>query len=72
MELYQHFRPEERPFVDNVLNLRDQVERQFMTRFTDFLDPREAHIFESIIGMMIGSTSRVYLVTTRWNGRCMH
>lgn len=50
MELYQHFRPEERPFVDNVLDLRDQVERQFMTRFTDFLDPREAHIFESIIG----------------------
>ncbi len=50
MDLYQHFRPEERPFVDHVLDMRDRVEQQFITLFTDFLDPREAHIFESIIG----------------------
>ena len=50
MDLYQHFRPEERPFVDHVLDMRDRVEQQFMTLFTDFLDPREAYIFESIIG----------------------
>ncbi|MGM0522700.1 MAG: RNA-binding protein [Bacillota bacterium] len=50
MDLYQHFRPEERSFVDHVLDMRDRVEQQFITLFTDFLDPREAHIFESIIG----------------------
>jgi RNA-binding protein YlmH len=30
--------------------MRDRVEQQFITLYTDFLDPREAHIFESIIG----------------------
>lgn len=50
MSIYQHFRPEERTFVDLILDLRDQVDRQFITKYTDFLDPRESYIFESIIG----------------------
>lgn len=50
MDLYQHFRKEERPFVDSILDMREQVERQFTTKFTGFLDPREAYIFTSIIG----------------------
>ncbi|SDB87767.1 RNA-binding protein YlmH, contains S4-like domain [Pelagirhabdus alkalitolerans] len=50
MEIYQHFRREEQPFIDQILNWKDQVEEQYVTRFTDFLDPREQHIFKSIIG----------------------
>ncbi|MET3682063.1 RNA-binding protein YlmH [Alkalibacillus flavidus] len=50
MELYQHFRPEEQPFIDQVIDWRDQVERQYMPVLSDFLDPREQLIFRSIIG----------------------
>src|SRR5690625_7764586 len=50
MSIYQHFRPEEQPFVDLVLGWKDDVETQYKTVLTDFLDPREQLIFESVIG----------------------
>ncbi|NIK10712.1 RNA-binding protein [Alkalibacillus almallahensis] len=50
MDLYQHFRAEEQPFIDQVLDWRDQVERQYTPVLSDFLDPREQLIFRSIIG----------------------
>ncbi|MCA1062297.1 RNA-binding protein [Rossellomorea sp. AcN35-11] len=48
--IYQHFRPDEREFVDAVLEWKQFVEDQYRAKRTDFLDPRQQHIVESIIG----------------------
>jgi RNA-binding protein YlmH len=48
--LYQHFRKEEQPFIDQVMEWRQQVEAQYTYKKTDFLDPREQFILKTIIG----------------------
>ncbi|WP_174613175.1 RNA-binding protein [Virgibacillus ihumii] len=50
MEIYQHFREEEQPFIDKVLSWIEQVERSYQVKLTDFLDPREQQIVEMLIG----------------------
>ncbi|KPD01215.1 hypothetical protein LR69_00372 [Geobacillus sp. BCO2] len=50
MELYQHFRKEEHPFIDQVLEWKEMVSRQYAPKLTDFLDPREQQIVQSIAG----------------------
>ncbi|MRG85475.1 YlmH family RNA-binding protein [Salinibacillus xinjiangensis] len=50
MDIYQHFRKEEQAFIDMALSWRDEVERSFQRKLTDFLDPREQYILSSIIG----------------------
>lgn len=50
MTIYQHFRPEEKEFIDQVLNWRRSVEDTYAPRLTDFLDPREQDILNKIIG----------------------
>jgi RNA-binding protein YlmH len=50
MSIYQHFRPEEREFIDQVINWRDYVEQSYASKLTDFLDPREQQIVKMIIG----------------------
>ncbi|MGZ0085159.1 YlmH family RNA-binding protein [Caldibacillus thermoamylovorans] len=50
MEWYQHFRQEERPFIDQVLEWKEMVSRQYAPKLTDFLDPREQQIVQSLIG----------------------
>ncbi len=50
MEIYQHFRPEEQPLIDQVLDWKEQVERMYVPVLTDFLDPREQIVLETIIG----------------------
>ncbi|NRD78800.1 RNA-binding protein [Bacillus sp. BRMEA1] len=50
MNIYQHFRPEERDYIDQVINWKNVVERQFAPKLTDFLDPREQHILKLIVG----------------------
>lgn len=50
MDIYQHFRQEEAPFVDQVMSWKDEINRSFIPRLTDFLHPREQWIFQSIIG----------------------
>lgn len=50
MEIYQHFRKEEQPFIDQVFSWKEQVERSFIPKLTDFLDPREQEIVTSLIG----------------------
>lgn len=44
--VYQHFRPEERPFIDAVGDWLEQVESQYAPYLTNFLDPRQAYILE--------------------------
>jgi len=50
MDIYQHFRKEEHSFIDQVLSWKEQVERSYLQKLTDFLDPRERQIIEMIIG----------------------
>ncbi|MCM3759374.1 RNA-binding protein [Alkalihalobacillus oceani] len=50
MSVYQHFRPEEKPFIDQVLQWQEDVEIRHQIRLTDFLDPRQQKIVESVIG----------------------
>ncbi len=50
MSIYQHFRKEEQPFIDQVLSWKEQVERSYQAKLTDFFDPREQQIMQSIIG----------------------
>lgn len=54
MSIYQHFRMEEKEFIDQVLNWKDQVENTYAPKLTDFLDPREQLILKSIIGQHSG------------------
>ncbi|EOH87822.1 RNA-binding protein [Enterococcus pallens] len=46
--VYQHFRPEERPFIDAVGDWLEQVESQYAPYLTSFLDPRQAYILETL------------------------
>ncbi|WP_067728332.1 YlmH family RNA-binding protein [Oceanobacillus damuensis] len=50
MDIYQHFRKEEQPFIDQVLSWMDQVELTYQPKLTDFLDPREQQIVDMLIG----------------------
>lgn len=50
MSIYQHFRPEEREFIDQVMNWKDHVENTYTSKLTDFLDPREQHILKTLVG----------------------
>ncbi|WP_424474992.1 RNA-binding protein [Oceanobacillus kimchii] len=50
MEVYQHFRKEEQPFIDQVLSWKEQVGRSFIPKLTDFLDPREQEIVIMLMG----------------------
>ena len=47
--VYQHFRQEERPFIDGVADWIEQVQMQYAPYLTDFLDPRQAYIVETMI-----------------------
>ncbi|MFD1705813.1 RNA-binding protein [Siminovitchia sediminis] len=48
--IYQHFRPEEKPFIDTVFDWRHLVENTYSPKLTDFLDPRQQYILQSVIG----------------------
>lgn len=50
MNIYQHFRPEEREFITKVLQWKDNVENTYSPKLTDFLDPREQIIVKTIVG----------------------
>lgn len=47
--VYQHFRKDEHPFIDTISDWLEQVERQYAPYLTDFLDPRQAYILETLI-----------------------
>ena len=50
MNIYQHFRPEEREFIDQVINWKNHVENSYSPRLTDFLDPREQQLVTTVTG----------------------
>ncbi|MFZ3576528.1 RNA-binding protein [Virgibacillus sp. DJP39] len=50
MDIYQHFRKEEQPYIDRVLSWKELVERSYQPVLTDFLDPREQQIINLLVG----------------------
>ncbi|TLS35259.1 RNA-binding protein [Pseudalkalibacillus caeni] len=50
MSIYEHFRKEERSFVDKVLEWQLDVKNRYAPKLTDFLDPRERLILSQVIG----------------------
>lgn len=50
MSIYDHFRKEERPFVDHVMEWKEIIKGRYIHKLTDFLDPREQHIVGTLIG----------------------
>jgi RNA-binding protein YlmH len=50
MDIYQHFRPEEREFIDQVVQWKRVVEDTYVAKLTDFLDPRAQQIVFSLVG----------------------
>lgn len=48
--VYQHFRKEEHPFIDMVNDWLEQVDNQYAPVTTDFLNPREAYILQTLVG----------------------
>lgn len=49
-KLYQHFDATEHVFVDKLMDLVDRLERQYVVQLTDFLDPRQQEIAQSVLG----------------------
>lgn len=47
--VYQHFRVDEHPFIDLIGGWLEQVQSQYAPYLTDFLDPRQAYILETLI-----------------------
>ncbi|TQR20814.1 RNA-binding protein [Psychrobacillus vulpis] len=44
----QHFRKEEQPFIEQVVNMMREIEDRYAPKLTDFLDPRQQFIVDSI------------------------
>ncbi|MEM1498080.1 RNA-binding protein [Bacillus velezensis] len=53
-DIYQHFRQDERPFIDQALEWKQIVLYQYRMKLTDFLDPREQVIVKAVIGDACG------------------
>ncbi|AZB42854.1 RNA-binding protein [Bacillus sp. FJAT-42376] len=49
-DLFQHFREDERDFIEKVLGWKEYVLSSYSPKLTDFLDPREQEIVRSLIG----------------------
>ncbi|TFJ94573.1 RNA-binding protein [Lentibacillus salicampi] len=50
MEIYQHFRKDEHPFIDQALSWVDHVETTWQMKVSDFLDPRQQQIVDTLAG----------------------
>ncbi|MEY8751340.1 RNA-binding protein [Alkalicoccobacillus gibsonii] len=60
MSIYDHFRPEERPFIDQVLTWKENAEIRHQDKMTDFLDPRQQDIVRSLIGQQDDVQVRIW------------
>jgi len=49
-EVYEHFRPDEKGFVDRAWEWVERAAELHEVRRTDFLDPRQAHILSALAG----------------------
>lgn len=58
--IYQHFRSDERPFIDAVQDWIEKVQMQYAPYLTEFLDPRQAYILETIVRQQSDLKFEVY------------
>lgn len=49
VNVYQHFRLDEHPFIDSVADWLEMVSIQYAPHLTEFLDPRQAYIVETLV-----------------------
>ncbi|RKD24116.1 hypothetical protein BEP19_06825 [Ammoniphilus oxalaticus] len=49
MNLFEHFRKEEHPFIEQALDWLAFVEERHETKLTDFLDPRQVYILQTLL-----------------------
>lgn len=56
---YEHFHPDEKPFVDKAAGWIEDAAVRKLTRRTDFLDPRQAFIVLSLINRGDGAVVRL-------------
>lgn len=47
-EIYEHFHPDEKPFIDKAAQWLEDTSRHKQKKRTDFLDPRQAYIVASL------------------------
>lgn len=63
-EIFQHFRPEEKSFIEQIIGWKQEVEDRYAPKLTDFLDPRQQLITQSIIGknsdVLVAENGRFY------------
>ncbi|MFD1412028.1 YlmH family RNA-binding protein [Lapidilactobacillus gannanensis] len=50
--VFQHFRPEERPFIERINDWRNQAVDEYRPILTNFLDPRQIFLVESVLGKL--------------------
>lgn len=60
MSVYQHFRVDEKPFVERIIEYSELVQERYQTKLTSFLDPREQFIVQSIVGRLAGIKAEFY------------
>ncbi|MDT3426485.1 RNA-binding protein YlmH [Paenibacillus forsythiae] len=48
-EIYGHFHPDERPFVDQAYEWVENAARYHELKLTDFLDPRQGYILQTLV-----------------------
>ncbi|KEZ54169.1 YlmH family RNA-binding protein [Metabacillus indicus] len=48
--IYQHFRQEERHFIDQASEWKESVMNSYAPKLTDFLDPREQEMVKAVVG----------------------
>lgn len=49
VNVYQHFRKDEHPFIDNVEEWIGKVSLQYSPFLTNFLDPRQCYVLETLV-----------------------
>lgn len=48
--ILQHFRKDEQPFIESAMGWIREVENMYVPKLTDFLNPRERYIVNSLVG----------------------
>lgn len=52
MGVYQHFRAEEKPFIERITEYAETVQERYQSVLTNFLDPREQFIVQAVVGRL--------------------
>ena len=65
MSIYQHFRPEEKEFIDQAMNWIEQVKYSYAPKLSDFLRSASAANYYSLLGHGDGVKIAIF-----WWERC--